>query len=272
MLSIRNVSVSAFASMALLTGCQTADRAYEGTARVVNPDSTRLQGGVKWMTPPSQMGLRQTPPSSMTVYLRVKNSSGTPVEGLYDHVAAQLRQAGYEVTRSIGEAHYTLLADTRYYGENRERDAGAAMLTGAALGGVTGAVVGHNVGDGNRDIGAAAGAAVGAAVGNILANRNKMVEIDLVVDVRVGERVPGGVTTKTTTDTDSGVAHRDRSGAEVGRSSGGSTESQSVTRQDDFLYHDNRIVAHARRMNLTPEAALPHLKSRIAMAVGSVLP
>lgn len=253
-------------------GCQTADRAYEGTAGVVNPDSTRLQGGLKWLSPPSQMGLRQMSTSDMTVYLRVKNSAGSAVSGLYNRIAEQLRQAGYEVTRNIDEAQYSLLADTRYYGENRRKDGGGAILTGAGLGGITGAVIGHNVGDGNRNVGAAAGAAMGAVVGNIMANRNKMVEIDLVVDVRVGERIEGGVRTETTADTDAGVSHRDRSGSEIGSGSSATTQVQKLTRTDDFLYHNNRVVAHAKRMNLTPDQALPYLENRISSAVGSVLP
>lgn len=255
-----------------LAGCRTADRAYEGTSGVVNPDSTRLQGGVKWLTPPSQMGLRQVSSSDMTVYLRVKNSSGSPVSGLYNRIAEQLRQAGYQITRNIDEAQYTLLADTRYYGENRKKDGGGAILTGAGLGGITGAVIGHNVGDGNRNVGAAAGAAMGAIAGNILANRNKMVEIDLVVDVRVGERVEGGVQTETTTDTGAGVSHRDRSGSEIGSATSGTTQVQKLTRDDDFLYHNNRVVAHAKRMNLTPDQALPYLEKRVSAAVGSALP
>lgn len=265
-------SAALILSCLALVGCQTADRAYEGTAGVVNPDSTRLQGGVKWLSPPSQMGLRQTPSSDMTVYLRVKNSSGSAVAGLFNSIAEQLRQAGYEVTRNIDDAQYTLLADTRYYGENRKKDGGGAILTGAGLGGITGAVIGHNVGDGNRNVGAAAGAAMGAIAGNIMANRNKMVEIDIVVDIRVGERVEGGVQTETTTDTGAGVSHRDRSGSETGSGTSGTSQVQKLTRDDDFLYHSNRVVAHAKRMNLTPDQALPYLEERVSAAIGSVLP
>lgn len=273
MLKVKPIaSAAVMVSCLALAGCQTADRAYEGTAGVVNPDSTRLQGGVKWLTPPSQMGLRQASSSDMTVYLRVKNSSGSAVSGLYDRLADQLRQAGYRVTRNIDEAQYTLLADTRFYGENRRKDGGGAILTGAGLGGITGAVIGHNVGSGNRNVGAAAGAAMGAVAGNILANRNKMVEIDLVVDVRVGERVEGGVKTETTTDAGAGVSHRERAGSETGSGSSGTSQVQKLTRSDDFLYHNNRIVAHAKRMNLSPDQALPYLENRVAAAVGSVLP
>lgn len=259
-------------AIAGFTGCQTADSMYESTTGVFNPDKVQLQGQVKWMSPPSNMGLRQVPPKNMAVYLRVKNSSGTPLPDLYGKIATQLQQAGYNLTRNIDEAHFTLLADTRYYGVNKQKDAGGSMLTGAAIGGASGAIIGHNVGDDNRDVGAASGAVLGAAAGNILANRNKMTEINLVVDLRVGERIEGGVKTTRSSDASAGVSHSDRFLSEGGHGHAGNQERQTVVQQDDFLFHSNRVVAYAKRMNLTSDQALPFLSERLSLAVGSVLP
>ena len=254
----------------LLTGCATMDRAYQKTVGVVDPDKMTLQGGSKWMSPMPRLGMPGS--GEMVVYLRFKNSSGSPLGDLYEEIRTGVEQAGYTVTRNRDEAHYVLTADVRFFGENRNKDAGGALLTGGALGGVTGAVIGHNVGNGNTGLGAAGGAVIGAAAANILANRNKMVEYDIAVDIRIGERMEGGVSTVRTAGDDTSVTHADIQGAEGGRSSGGSTEEQRVETTEDFLYHQNRLVAHVTRMGLTPPEALPYLRQKVVAGLSAVLP
>ena len=249
-------------AVSILTGCATMDRGYRGIVGVVDPDRMEMTSDIKWMTPPVNMGLRPVGPEKMVVYLRLKNSAGYPVEGLYQSLTSGLEQAGYSITRSPDEAHFSVIADVRYFGVNKRGDGGASMITGAVLGGATGAVVGHNVGDDNTLIG--------------MSNRNKMTEIALAVDLRIGERMEGGVETTRSGTTSATATHRAGTnvggGLEGGSSSAGTTDTQRVEVEDDFLYHGNRIVATAERMALTPEEALPTLKTRIGLALSNALP
>jgi len=267
------------ALLSLAAGCATMDRAYRGVTSVTDPDKTRLRGGVKWMNP--QPPLREVSGEKMVVYLRTRNTSASPVplDELYARVHAGLEAAGYRVTRDRSEATYTVNADVRYFGENASKDGGAGLLAGAILGGAAGAATGHAIGGDGRatGIGAAGGAAAGAAIANIMANRNKMVEIDMVVDLRIGERIPSGVATTRRTEDEQRVTHGDSTtttggAAEGGRSSAGTTETQQVEIREDFLYHHNRLAAHAVKMGLTPDEALPFLTERIAAALSSALP
>jgi len=252
------------------TGCATTDSMYRGTVRIINPDKMTLQGTVKWMNP--MPNLRPVSPDKRVVYLRVRNVSGSPLPDLTPQIRAGFEQAGYRVTTNPDEAWYTVTIDLRYFGENRKLDAGGSMLAGAAFGALPGAIIGHNVGSGHTAEGAIIGAAVGAAVGKIMANRNKMVEYDLVIDVRIGERVQGGVKTVRKSSSDAAVTHTDVRGAEGGRARAGSGEEQKVEVKEDFLFHENRLVAYAKRMALTPDEALPFLQQRLVAALSSVLP
>lgn len=260
----------------VLSGCAAMDRGYRGVVGVVDPDRMQMTTDLKWMTPPTNMGLRPVKPEKMVVYLRLKNSAGYPVAGLYESLTSAMQQAGYRITRDPSEAHFTVVADVRYFGVNKNADGGASMLTGAVLGGVTGAVIGHNVGDNNTALGGGIGAAAGGAMGQVMANRNKMVEVALTVDLRIGERVGGGVETtrtgSTSAKTTSGTATDVGGGVEGGTSKAETKDRQRFETKEDFLYHGNRIVATADRMGLTPEEALPALKTRIGLAMGSVLP
>ncbi len=255
----------------LAAGCATTDKMYRGLVKVTNPDAMTLQGGVRWLNP--MPNLRPAPPEKRVVYLRWRNTSGSPLPNLQARIQSGLETAGYRVTDNPDAAHYIVEMDARYFGENRRKDGGNAILAGTALGAIPGAVLGHNLGRGGRGrAGAMIGATVGAAIGNILANRNKMVEYDLVVDVRIGERIPGGVKTTLKSKTDNRVSHADSSGHESSRSRAGSGETQAAQITDSFLYHKNRVVCHVQRMALTPEEALPYLEQRLIPALSSVLP
>jgi len=255
------------------------DRGYQGLTKVTNPDKARLQAGVKWLTP--HPSLREVSASKMIVYLRVKNTSGSPVPigQLRASLMDGLEAAGYRIVRDPEEASFAMRVDVRGYGENRQKDMGAGALASTVIGGVAGAAAGHAIGGDGRatGLGAAGGALLGAGLANIMANRNKMVEIDMVVDVRIGERIKGGVKTTRSSEDGTHVHHQDRTavaggGVEGGGSKGGSSDRQQVELKEDFLYHKNRLVAHAVKMNLTPEEALPVVSQKLASALSSILP
>ncbi|MCF7854692.1 MAG: complement resistance protein TraT [Candidatus Pacebacteria bacterium] len=269
------MSFALASAIILVQGCSTMDSMYRGTTRVVDPDKMTLQTDLRWLSPPISMGLRPPAANERAVYFRLKNSAGVAVPGLYEEVVRGLQQAGYRVTQDPSEAHFNLVSDVRYFGETRTKDGLGPLLTGAVLGGATGAVIGHNVGDGYGREGAVAGAVVGGAIGNVMANRNKMVEIALVVDLRIGERIQGGVNTLRKGSTEAGVTHRDVvgvGGEEGGHSATTTTTTQQVEVEDEFLYHGNRIATSGKKMGLTPAEALPVLTEKISLALSSVLP
>jgi len=104
-----------------------------------------------------------------------------------------------------------------------------------------------------------------------------MVEYDLVVDVRIGERIPSKVRTvrkaNEGSQTGDSAAFSAAGGVNTyGTSGAESSESQQVTLDEDFLYHTNRLGASATRMALTPEMAIQPLSDSLVTALGTILP
>lgn len=260
------------------SGCRMMDSMYRGTVSVIDPDRTRLTSGVKWLNP--MPNLRPQAFDRRVVYLRYRNSSGSPLPDLFSDIRGRLEASGYRVTLNPDEAQYVIQIDTRYFGESRTRDGNLAMLGGAAAGGVVGGVIGHNVGSGsdlNTVVGAGIGAAVVGGTMYAMANRNKMIEYNLVLDVRVGERIQDGVITNRSTSGSATTGHSAGFAAaggshEHGSATSTSREDQAIQIRDDFFYSENRLTGYAVRMGLTPEEAMPVLAEKITMAMGGLLP
>ena len=261
----------------MFTGCRSMDRAYEGMTGMTNPDKVELQAGIEWAH--AQPNLRPAASLQRAAYVRMRNTSASPVQtdGLYSAVTSQLQAAGYRITQNPDEAAYILDADIRYFGESRNKELGAGAIASTAVGATAGAVAGHAVKEGRgTGIGAAGGALIGAGLANVMANRNKMVKMDLIVDVRIGERISGGVSTERSTEDSAQSRARTSaeagSGSQGGTSTGGTKETQRTSVEESFLYHQNTLRAFAEKMRLTPEEALPVLKTKMSTALSSVLP
>jgi hypothetical protein len=252
--------------------CQTVDRGYEGVISATDPDRVKLNTKLTWLHP--QPNIRMVSSDQMYVYCRVRNSAGADVE-LEDAIKEALQDRDYRLTRNLDEAQFTISADLRYLGETATKKYDA-VIAGGAIGAGTGAVIGHNVGDNNTGVGAVAGAAAGALLGDIIANRNKQREYSLVVDVRLGERIHGGVSTNRSGDdsqtTSSRAGASTGGGLESGSARGTTSETQSVELTEDFLNHQNRVIAKAESMNLTLAQAEPTLTRRLSKAIASSLP
>lgn len=262
-----------FVWIALLQGCQAVDSAYVGMVGATDPDKVKVTPSLKWLNP--QPRVRPVSADKMLVYLRVRNSSGSDID-VSDAVRGEVEKLGYKITNDVAQAHFTVNADVRYFGEGATKELGP-IIGGGVLGGVAGGVIGHNVGKGNTATGAIAGAAAGAALGDIVANRNKMRDINLVIDVVIGERIEGQkVATTRSSNEETSVTHRDAvnkgGGTEGGQSAAGSSENQQVNVQEDFLYHENRLTASAQKINLTLPEAATVMTPRIAKAIAGVLP
>ncbi len=260
----------AIAALLLATGCATMDAAYVGTVKAVDPDQVKLSQGTRWLNP--HPNFRLVNQDKMVVYVRVRDSAGSGLDISRD-VRMALEDLGYRITRNIDDAQYILSIDIRYYGENANNDGGRATLTAGVGGAIVGGVVGHQ--SGRAGEGAAIGGLATGLLFNTLANRNKVREFDVVVDTRVGERIKGGVQTTRRSSDQSSVRHSgstNRGGMDSGSASGGTEETQTAYIEEDFLYSQNRLVAHVSKLNLQPEEAAPVLQKRLIRALSNILP
>ncbi len=252
-------------------GCRTADKAYIGTVSMTNPDRLKIDTKLKWIK--SNPRIRPTNADKMTIYSRFRNTSGDEIDVTSD-IEREIEKLGYRFVNNIDDAQYYLRTDLRYYGENAQKNSSNTIL-GAIAGGIAGAAIGHNVGTNNTGYGAAGGAAIGAMSGNIVTNRNKNIEIGLVLDVTIGERIKGGVDTSRGNEQESQMMHHnaDEGGGRLtGHTKTNSSEEQSLRTKDDFLYHENRLVTSCNRLNLTLAEAEPILRKKLSTAIASILP
>ena len=260
---------SFIAAALLMTGCAMLDSAYQGTIGLTDPDSVKLQGNVEWLNPQPDIRLSD----DMRLYLRIRNSSGSefPVDTLRTQVATAMQAVGYQLVRQPKQAQYVMRVNVRGYGENAAKALSSAG--GAAIGGLIGYGVSTN--DEYKTAAGVGGAIFGEMVTNVLRNRNKQIRIDLVADVIVGERVLGGVTTTRTTGGNQqlrSAGQQASQGYNAGSSNTQSTETQIVKTTEDFLNHENRLIASAERMKLTPPEALNYLMAKMVGALSGVLP
>ena len=262
--------VPVIAVLMLTSGCATMDAAYVGTVKAVDPDQVRLKEGTRWLNP--QPNFRLVNQDKMVVYVRVRDSSGSGLDISRD-VRMALEDMGYRITHNIDDAQYILNVDIRYYGENASNDGGRATLSAGVGGAIVGGVIGHQ--SRRAGEGAAVGGLATGLLFNTLANRNKVREFDVVVDTRVGERIPGGVQTTRSSNDQSSVRHSgsvSRGGRDSGSASGGTEETQTAYTKEPFLYSQNRLVVHVSKLNLQPEEAAPVLQKRMIRALSNVLP
>jgi hypothetical protein len=255
---------------ALLPACSAMDKAYVGTVGAVDPDQLKLKQETRWLNP--QPNMRVVSQDKMTVFVRMKDSSGSDLD-----ISRELRMAledmGYTLTRNVDEAQYILNADIRYYGENARADGGRATMAAGIGGGIVGGIIGHQ--SRRTGEGALVGAAATGLLFDTLAQRNKIREFDAVVDLNLGERVKGGVRTTRTTSDEQAVGHvgsASKGGFDVGASASSSEDTQRAFVEEDFLYHKNRLVTYVSKLNLSPEEADPVLKERLVKALSNVLP
>jgi len=266
----RGFLLPALAALMLVSGCATMDKAYVGTVKAVDPDQARLKQSSRWLNP--HPNFRLVSQDKMVAYVRVRDSAGSGLD-ISRNIRMALEDFGYRLTRNLDEAQYVMTIDIRYYGENAHADGGAATLAAGVGGAIVGGVVGHQ--SGRAVEGATVGGIATGLLFNTLANRNKVREFDVVIDTRVGERVPGGVHTSRSSSDSSSVQHSGRSAAggfDSGSARGNTEETQQAHFEDDFLYSQNRMVASVKKLNLSPEEATPVLQSRLIKALSNILP
>ena len=165
---------------------------------VGSPELKQLSVTSKWLTPSPHV--RPVSGKDKLVYCSIRNTSGSNID-IRSEVRSKVQELGYRLTDDLDQARFILMADLRYFGTKSDRGYGNTV-GGAVLGGVAGGVVGNTAfGNKNRTrntvIGAAAGAVIGGVAGHFIDNAETVRILDLVVDIRIGENIEGGLDTKT---------------------------------------------------------------------------
>ena len=72
--------IAAVVMLAGVVGCSTMDSAYRGGYKMMDPDKMKLKVATKWLNP--MTNIREVGPDKRVVYMRWKNSSGSPLPSL----------------------------------------------------------------------------------------------------------------------------------------------------------------------------------------------
>lgn len=242
---------------------------------IMDPDSNVLKTTLKQVNP--RPNIRPASEKDMTVYVRYRNSSGSVLD-IRESVLTEVKNSGYKIVDDLDQAQFILTADLRYVGEKASQSYGHTIF-GALIGAVAGAVIGHQIGKGATEkvVGAGIGGALGGLAGKAIDNRNRIVTVDMVVDLRIGERIKGGLKTERKANSNSSISSsssiQGSTGSyERGQSSSNFGESTLVIISEDFLYHENRFIATATKLKLTFGEAQEALSGRIAKAIAGSLP
>lgn len=243
---------------------------------IMDPEAAELKTSLKQLNPRPK--IRPASKKDMLVYVRYRNSSGSVLD-VKDAVFNEIKNSGYRIVDDMDQAQYVMIADLRFVGK-KSHDTYGHSIFGALIGAVAGAVIGHQVGGGGtteKVIGGGLGAVLGGLAGKAIDNRNRIVTVDMVVDISIGERIQGGVTTNRKSDANSSVNSNSRiksSGGsfEGGQSSSRYSESTEFKQQEDFFYHENRFIATATKLKLTYGEAYDALSSQISRAIAGSLP
>ncbi len=258
-----------------IQGCETMDGAYNAVNSKINPRAYVLKTSHKWLA--RQANLDPVPAAKMTLYFRMRNSSGSDLDEveLQDLIKNAFASKGYTITNDISKAQYYLNADIRHFGETTGNDDAKILRGGSALGGaIAGAVIGNAV-SGSRHaggVGAVAGGVVAYGGIEILRGRNKPIKFSIVLDLQIGERIEGGVTTTNSTDNRQNIGQAAGAIGESGSSSTNQQQTQSLTRKKDFLHHKNTAITSAIKMNLMLDEATPAIYKKLTRSLSNTLP
>ena len=241
----------------------------------MDPEAAELKTSLKQLNP--RANIRPASEKDMLVYVRYRNSSGSVLD-VKDAVMSEITQSGYRIVKDMDQAQYVMTADLRFVGK-KSSDTYGHTIFGALLGAVAGAVIGNQFGGGTTEkvIGGGVGAVLGGIAGKAIDNRNRIVTVDMVVDIRIGERIKGGVTTNRQGDSNRSISSSTRSNTsgasfESGKSGSNYSESTKFEQKEDFFYHENRFIATATKLKLTYGEAHEALSSQISRAIAGSLP
>jgi hypothetical protein len=189
-----------------------------------------------------------------TVYVRVTNTSDMQEIQFEPMLRVRLEQKGLKIVSDPDEAGYIIQANVLYM--NYAKDA-SMTADGMAAGGIGGALLGSGIGSGWR--GNTAGAIGGAMIGSIVGGlAGKLISVDRyigVVDVKIQERVIGGVSGTVKSDIKQGAS---------------TTIATERNIQSNYQTYTTRIAAEAVRTNINKEEAANAISDKLATQISSI--
>lgn len=196
--------------------------------------------------------LNPVAPADQVVWLRLRNTSdqqNIDVNTIRKNIETKLSNRGYRVTNDPTAAQYRLDANLRY----ADRVKSSLTADMATLGGFGGAIGGSDGNIKTMFVGGVLGAALGAAIGSQIEVR----KYAMVMDVRVSEKVKGGV--QTDIQANSSSAGKD-----------GVKTSQYINRKENYLHHQTRIAVTAKQTNLDFKDAEPILVENLGSSLANI--
>lgn len=236
-----------------LAGCATGPAPASTSKSGLSAGNARIS--VKMA---SSIFLQPVQPAERTIYLDGHNTSSARNLGLESVIRHKLQSMGYRLVNNPDEAHYMLMWNVLYLGEQSQpyilREAAIHTAAGALAGGVSGALVGAVAESKDRKSGGTAGALIGAGIGALTGAYLTSNHYMMVVDIQAQERQDGAATTSTT-------------------SLSQGLDNKTVVQQAGFkgwgIYRD-RVVAHASGLRMEFPYAQPALVKETADAIAGI--
>ncbi|WDE99274.1 complement resistance protein TraT [Lentisphaera profundi] len=258
-------------------------------ASYIDPEGNELQLSGKWLNTVPKA--RPVSAEGKLVYLSVRNTSLKNIE-FSETVKKEVIKIGYKITDDLDQASYVLMINLRYYGSKSETG-----YHNTAGGMVVAAGGSEALGHGTDLI----TILIGGLVGKIADNYDKMVTKDIVIDIRLGEKIGKEFETKvshnnsnqlneTSKNTNShsntnrslglggGIGiktGKDESNAEDkhnGQTGYKTEESSNFTRSEMFFYHEARLLVSVEKRELEDQEAIKALIPELSRSVSQVLP
>lgn len=191
-----------------------------------------------------------------TVFISIKNTTDEDVS-ISSPLKTALSAKGYKVVSSPDSAHYKVQATVLQIGKMK-LSASQSALDGGVGSAITGAVAGTALGalSGNTS-GMIAGGVVGGVVGVAADALIKPVNITMITDVRISERVGKGVQVK------------EQFKANLASGASSSTQ-QTYSKTSQFQTYSTRIVSNADKVNLKFSEARPALEQGLVKSISGI--
>ena len=189
-----------------------------------------------------------------TVYVRVTNTSDMQEIQFEPMLRMKLEQKGLKLVSTPEEAGYIIQANVLYM--DYAKDA-SMTADGMLAGGVGGALLGSGMGSSwkSSTAGAIGGGIIGSVIGGLV---GKMIHVDRylgVVDVKIQEKVEGGVTGTVKSDIKQGTS---------------TTMTAERKIQSDYQTYATRLAAEAVRTNINKEEAAVAISDKLATQISAI--
>jgi hypothetical protein len=235
------ILIAAFAFNSI--GCTQAIKAMEHSTMQIN---VKMSDTI-YLEPQSLAKNRR-------IFIRATNTSDFQEVVLEKLIGEKIAKKGFTIVTDPTQADYIVQANVLYFDTAKEGMTADAILSGAIAGGTAGVLIAGSDLKGGFT-GAVIGTVLGSLGGAIVGSAWKIDEFFGVIDLRIQERVEGGVAGKMVTD------------AKIGTSTTLTTERVV---KSDYQTYTTRLVAKAKQTNMDRNEAAQVLTERITTQIAGM--